>query len=665
MNHLSTEKSPYLLQHADNPVDWHPWGQEAFDKALREQKPVFLSIGYSTCHWCHVMAHESFENDDIARLLNSHFISIKVDREERPDIDHIYMTAVTAMTGQGGWPLSVFLTPEARPFFGGTYFPPYAKWGAMGFKDLLVSLAGAWKEKRGEIDVSAAEIAGILQARTQPVAEKIPLQEAEASEMCAQARRQLAAHFDPQYGGFGEAPKFPMGHNLSFLLCDHARTKEAESLSIVEKTLASMARSGTYDHLGGGFHRYATDRQWQVPHFEKMLYDQALLVLAYAQAYQETGNALYCRTVRETLDYVLRDMTSAEGGFYCAEDADSEGYEGRFYIWSAKEIQEVLGPDAALFNRTYGIGPGGNVRSDPHGEFVGQNILGLAQDVAPQDEGPLAQARQKLFARRIQRIRPHLDDKVLTDWNGLMVAAMSFAGCVLNEPRYIQAAAAAADFILEHLAKNGRLLHRWRKGEAAIDGMLEDYAFFLYGLEQLYEATFEERYLQKAQELARQMAEHFEDKERGGFFMTAGDAPGLIARPQDIYDGALPSGNSVAAYALVKLHYLTGQEVFMAQAREAFGRFAAAVSQMPSGYCFFLVALDFGLFAPVEVTLRAPAGDEATIAKIRKVVYKHFVPGLVFKYVPADGPWAASVCRGAVCLPPVNDLAALEKTLNG
>ncbi|MBI4309003.1 MAG: thioredoxin domain-containing protein [Candidatus Omnitrophica bacterium] len=660
-NHLSAEKSPYLLQHAHNPVDWYPWGEEAFEKSRREQKPVLLSIGYSTCHWCHVMAHESFEDEDIAAVVNAHFVAVKVDREERPDIDHIYMNAVVAMTAQGGWPLTVFLTPQAQPFYGGTYFPPYPKWGAPGFKDVLHAMAAAWNNNRQDILSSAGELTAVLNKQVQAgPAHEAPLD----AGVLDTAFRHLSSQFDRHNGGFGSAPKFPMGHTLSFLLRVYKNSGQAQALAMAEKTLSAMALGGIYDHLGGGFHRYSTDQRWHVPHFEKMLYDQALLVQAYAEAYQITGNFLYARIAQETLDYVLRDMTSPEGGFYCAQDADSEGMEGAFYVWGQKEISGILTTEeAGLFDRYYGVVPDGNVGADPQGEFTGKNILFLAGDIAAEHQDGLAKARRKLFAFRQLRPRPHLDDKILTDWNGLMIAAFAFAGCVFGQPRYIDAARKAADFVLARLKAKGRLTHRFAGGEAAVEGMLEDYAFFLWGLAQVYEATFEDHYLNQAVELADRMVQLFSDDAGGGFFMTSADAKDLIVRPQDIYDGALPSGNSVAAFALGKLHYLTQKKEYLRHSQGVLKRFMPAVAQAPHSYAFFCLSLDFHGHPPVEITVQG-ALDQSTIANIRKVVYKYFIPGRVFKHQLGPGALRCSVCRQGTCFPPTADMASLEKMMS-
>ncbi|MBP9865526.1 MAG: thioredoxin domain-containing protein, partial [Candidatus Omnitrophica bacterium] len=531
-NRLAREKSPYLLQHAHNPVDWYPWGPEAFEKARKENKPIFLSIGYSTCHWCHVMEEESFTNPGIAELLNQYFVSVKVDREERPDVDQVYMQAVQSMSGSGGWPMSVFLTNDLKPFYGGTYFPPEDRWGRPGFSTVLKSLHEKWLNEKESIQQAGKEL-------TEHLAAHAVRAEAETQvlgpETLQTAYAQLDGTFDVRYGGFGRAPKFPRSHDLSLLLRYWKRTGEKKALGMVETTLVEMARGGIYDHLGGGFHRYSTDHKWHVPHFEKMLYDQALLAKTYLEAYQATGKAAYADTARGILDYVRRNLCDEDGGFYSAEDADSlpppsrhkEGgqagrgsvpdkaqphkkIEGAFYVWSAAELQAVLGEElAAIVGDYYGVKPDGNAENDPHGEFTGKNIFYQAHTLEELAEKYgkthaelttlLAAARKRLFDVREARPKPHLDDKVLTDWNGLMISAFAMAGRVLNEPVYLQTARRAADFLTAKLRdKHGRLLHRWREGDAAIPAFLDDYAFFIQGLCDLYEAGFEARDLQAA-----------------------------------------------------------------------------------------------------------------------------------------------------------------------
>jgi len=673
-NHLINEKSPYLLQHAHNPVNWFPWGAAAFDKAKNEDKAVLLSVGYSTCHWCHVMAHESFEDESIAKIINDHFIAIKVDREERPDIDHIYMTAVTALTGQGGWPMTVFLTPQGNPFYGGTYFPPYAKWGSIGFVDLLNSIAMGWKQDRANIILSAQSITEGLQRQTRNDARSPKMDEMTLDK----AFRQMRGQFDSANGGFGGAPKFPMGHNLSFLLRFHKRREDVESLSMVEQSLTAMSRGGIWDHLGGGFHRYSTDKNWHVPHFEKMLYDQALLSRAYLEAYQCTGLMDYAQIARKIFDYVLRDMTGKEGGFYSAEDADSLGgigghlQEGAFYVFSLSEIEEVLGKDAAaIFNYCYGVLPQGNASFDPHGEFIGKNILYWAHSLdeaavefdrhKDEIQGILNLGEKKLFSYRAQRPRPHLDDKVLCDWNGLMMASFAFAGRVLGEPRYSQAAIKAADFVLTHMMTNGRLLHRWRDGSVGIQATLEDYAFFIYGLIELYEATFQDKYLIAAENLADGMIEFFADT-AGGFYMTASDADSLIIRPKEVYDGAVPSGNSIAALSLLKLSAFTNKEIYRQKVDSLFDCFASLVEQAPYAHSFLLSAFDWDLQGATEISFHGRIEDP-TIIKMLKVLYKHFIPSKIVKWTSSLEAGQAHICFRGICKAPSDSVDIFEKEL--
>jgi uncharacterized protein YyaL (SSP411 family) len=675
LNHLANQTSPYLLQHAENPVDWYPWAPEVLQKAQSEQKPIMLSVGYSTCHWCHVMAHESFENEDIAKIINEHFIAIKVDREERPDIDQIYMTAVTAMTGQGGWPLTAFLTPEGKPFYGGTYFPPVAKWGSPAFGDLLNTIAQAWKNQQEQILSSSEEITKVLKEQTQRFTQSsIP-----EISLLKQAAKQISAQFDSQNGGFGTSPKFPMGHYLSFLLRFYKRTKDQHYLEMVEKTLAALGSGGIYDHLGGGFHRYSTDPHWHVPHFEKMLYDQALLVKAYVECYQITGNLKYAMIAHETLNYVLNDMRHPQGGFYCAEDADSlvelTGHkaEGAFYVWSKQEIIDILGEaNASIFNYAFGTEDQGNAKYDPHGEFIGKNILFLAHEIQnvsthfkieeKEAEEILERSKRELFEHRRKRPRPHLDDKILTDWNGLMLGALAFAGAVFNESKYIEAAKKSADFILLHLKSNGRLLHSWRQGKSQILGTLEDYAFFINGLLDLYETSFEDKYLKEAKELAEQMIVLFEDKEQGGFFLTGHDAPALIVRPKEIYDGAIPSGNSLAAYLLNRLYLMSSEERWLYSLESILKTFSKAIEQSPSAYTYALCAFDFYSGPALNLVLEGPPKD-TVIAEMKKIVYKHFIPNKVVIFKSTDSSAQAHVCQGKACQKPVQQIQLFEDQL--
>jgi len=676
-NHLSQEKSPYLLQHARNPVDWYPWGVEAFKKAKAENKPILLSIGYSTCHWCHVMAHESFENETIAQLINEHFVAIKVDREERPDIDHIYMMAVTAMSGHGGWPLTAFLTPDADPFYGGTYFPPYAKWGSVGFIDLLNSIAQGWQKERENILSSGRSITESLRTSTSRRAGV----EGEMMDQTVvdQAARQLRGQFDAVNGGFGSAPKFPMGHNLSFLLRYYKITKSPEILKMVEASLLSMAQGGIWDHLGGGFHRYSTDAQWHVPHFEKMLYDQALLSQAYLEAYQLTGERVYAQIAEDILDYVLRDMTHVQGGFYSAEDADSlteqRGHlaEGAFYVFTEPEIQKVLGAtDAEIFNYCYGVKPQGNAGADPHGEFINKNILYLAHSIAEAGEkfqrhddeikSILRESRKKLLDFRQERPYPHKDDKILCDWNGLMISSLAMASRVLGQSRYAKAAVHAAGFIWSHLHHAKGLLHRWREDEAAIEATLEDYAFFINALLDLYEATFESMYLEQAQILSNEMLARFAD-EAGAFYMTSVDAKGLILRPKEIYDGAIPSGNSVAALGLLKLYVLTKRQEYLSSVESLFRFFSTTVAQAPYAHTYLLSAFQWYLKGAAEITFEGLSDDEV-IAKMLKVLYKHFVPFKTVQFKLAQGLSSVYLCQRGACQAPTNSVEDFARELN-
>ncbi|HEY1407990.1 MAG TPA: thioredoxin domain-containing protein, partial [Promineifilum sp.] len=539
MNRLANETSPYLRQHADNPVDWYPWGEEALQAARSADKPILLSIGYAACHWCHVMAHESFEDSETAELMNRHFINIKVDREERPDLDSIYMSAVTAMTGQGGWPMTVMLTPEGRPFFGGTYFPPTPRHGLPAFRQVLQAIAQAWQDQRETIEDSAEQISTHLQPAS--LGRSANLDE----NLYEQALNNLLRTFDAKLGGFGSAPKFPPSITLEFLLKIHHMQGDAMALRMAEHTLTMMARGGIYDHIGGGFARYSTDARWLVPHFEKMLYDNALLARVYLHAWQVTGKPLYRRVVEETLDFVVREMRHDGGGFYSSYDADSEGEEGRFYVWSAGEIRDVLGPDADLFMAYYVVSEGGNwegknILNTPHAPAEVAESSGIDQ----QDmERQLQDARRKLYDVRARRVWPGLDDKVLTSWNGLMLAAFAEAGRFLDRPDYVQVAVANAEFVRSNLRKaNGRLLRSWKAGSGArYNGYLEDYAYLADGLLALYQTTFEPRWFAWALEIGQLMLAHFAD-DAGGFFDTSDDHEVLIHRPKDVQDNATPSG---------------------------------------------------------------------------------------------------------------------------
>jgi len=624
-NRLIHEKSPYLLQHAYNPVDWYPWGDEAFEKAKRENKPVFLSIGYSTCHWCHVMEKESFENEEIAAVMNEHFVSIKVDREERPDVDNVYMSAAQAIGGGGGWPLSVFLTPDERaPFFSGTYFPPEDRWGRKGFKSLLLEKAQEWREKSPELrDFGRRVIAFLNQDRS--AKGKVNLDE----KVFKKAFKTKAGQFEPKYGGFSGGRKFPMGHNLSFLLRYWERSKDKKALQMVTHTLDQMAGGGIYDQIGGGFHRYATEPTWLLPHFEKMLYDQALLVIAYLEAYQITKKDDFKRIAEEVLEYVLRDMTHAEGGFYSAEDADSEGEEGKFYVWRKNEILQILGKEEGeLFCQYYGVTNRGN--------FEGYNILTARKSLlefAKKNKikkknliSRFAKDRASLLEVRALRIRPHLDDKIMTDWNGLMISAFSFASQVLDEPRYAKAATRSAEFVLKNIQrKDGRLLKRWRDGEAHHLGLVEDYAFFINGLIDLYQVTFNARWLEEAIRLAGEFERLFWDQKNGGFFFSPKDGEKLITNAKEIYDGAIPSGNSVAALAFARLGQLTMKREIQKIGDDLLNTFSAQITSNPAAFPQMLTALDYQIGPSKEIVIAGNKNNRAT-QKFLRIIYGQFMP---------------------------------------
>ncbi|MHC4704461.1 MAG: thioredoxin domain-containing protein, partial [Planctomycetota bacterium] len=629
-NRLTNESSPYLLQHAHNPVDWYPWGDEALERAKREDKPIFLSIGYSTCHWCHVMERESFADERIAKIMNEHFVSIKVDREQRPDVDAIYMNAVQMMTGSGGWPLSVFLTPQGEPFYGGTYFPPTDVYGRPSFERVLLAIAEAWKQRREELVESAGKISSVLAGLSEQ-----PAQETLSIDILRNAHLYFEQTFDSTYGGFGGAPKFPQASNLSMLLAYWHRTGDAKALAMVDKTLDAMAKGGIYDHLGGGFHRYSTDARWLVPHFEKMLYDQALLSTVYIQAYQATRNEDYARTAREVFDYVLRDMTAPEGGFYSAEDADSEGKEGLFYVWTLEEIESILGPEhAKVFVQYYGVTERGNFEDNKSIFNVTESLEDVAKRLKKdpaEAEGIIQQSRSKLLEHRSKRIRPHRDDKVIAGWNGLMISAMARGGAALQEPRYVTAAEKAGEFVLSKLRRDGRLMRYYRDGKVAGPGFLDDYAFVITGLLDLYEATFDARWLAEARKLTEQIIERFGDEEAGGFFLAAKDAEALIVRSKPGYDGAVPSGNSVAAFALLKLGRLTMERRFTYRGERVLKAFSAQITRSPTSLTAMLAALDFSIGPTQEIVI---AGDpeQADTKDMVKIVRSRFLPRAVILF---------------------------------
>lgn len=633
-NRLHQEKSHYLLQHSKNPVDWYPWGNEAFEKAKKEDKPIFLSIGYSTCHWCHVMAHESFEDEEVGRILNESFVSIKVDREERPDVDTVYMAACQAITLKGGWPLSVFMTPEGKPFFAGTYFPKTGRMGMPGFLDLANQISAAWQNNRGPLLEASEKITRGIQPRPS----KGSISEL-GLDTLKKGYDQLAQTFDPKWGGFGSAPKFPTPHNLAFLLRWHRRTGEPNALRMVEKTLDGMRAGGIFDHIGYGFSRYSVDERWLVPHFEKMLYDQAMLAMAYTEAHQATRAAHYGRVAAEILTYVVRDMTSPEGGFYTAEDADSEGKEGLFYVWTPKEIKDHLGKDLGdLFCRFYDVGPHGNFedgRSILHVRIPVEKFAAREGMAVEELEEVLEQGRQKLFTARERRIHPLKDDKVLTSWNGLMIAAMAKAYQALGDQVYLDAARNAASFILENLKKNHRLFRRYRDGEVAYPGYMDDYANFVWGLIELYEATFEPNYLEEAVALNRAMINLFWDETHYGFFYSGRDNEVLIKQSKEIYDGAIPSSNSVATLNLVRLSRITGELNLARKAEEVAGTFAKRIKAYPSAYTQFLAALDF-IIGPSREIVIVESQNGGNLRAMVETIHRNFVPNKVLLLRPSD-----------------------------
>jgi len=687
-NKLKQETSPYLLQHADNPVDWYPWGDEAFERARREDKPVFLSIGYSTCHWCHVMERESFEDVEVARLMNEAFISIKVDREERPDIDGVYMTVCQLMTGSGGWPLTIIMTPDKVPFFAATYIPKENRFGRVGMMELIPRIAEIWKTGREEVKRTAASVMTAV--------EQISRTGGDGDldrPLLAEAAKGLADRFDARHGGFGGAPKFPSPHNLFFLLRQWKRTGEKRYLDMVETTLDAMRRGGIYDHVGFGFHRYSTDERWVLPHFEKMLYDQALITIAYLEAFQATAKPEYSKTAMEVIQYVLRDMTSPQGGFYSAEDADSEGEEGRFYLWSEAEIREILsGPEADLVIRLFNIEPDGNFTDQATGSRPGTNVLhatapleDLAADlgIARAEAGKLLeQARGTLYEYREARVHPFKDDKILADWNGLMIAALAKAGRVLDKPDYIEAAGRAAAFVTENMRDgDGLLLHSYREGRAKGTANLSDYAFLVWGFLELYEAGFDVGHLRRALELNGEMLDRFLDADGGGFFFTPAEGEELLVRRKETYDGAMPSGNSVAMLNLLRLARITGRPEFEKHSAGIGRAFAEEVKQAPLAHTHLLVALDFAVGPSHELVI-AGRLDSEEVQTMLRAVRSRFMPNKVILHRPDEAEPAVSelapftraqaalngratayVCTNHACEKPTQDAARMLESL--
>lgn len=686
-NRLAKEKSPYLLQHAQNPVDWYPWSEEAFVKAEKEDKPVFLSIGYSTCHWCHVMEKESFEDEEVAEILNRNFVSIKVDREERPDIDKIYMKTCMLMTGSGGWPLTIIMTPQKHPFFAGTYFPKTGRAGMMGLVDLLRNVAKSWEKDKGRL-VSAADSA------TEYLIEYVQAKQREeelTETVFDEAFIRLLDSFDQRNGGFGTSPKFPSPHNLLFLLRYWKRKGRKQALEMVEKTLRKMRLGGVFDQVGFGFHRYSTDSRWLVPHFEKMLYDQAMTTIAYTEAYQATGNKEYRKTAEELFEYVLRDMTNPKGGFFSAEDADSEGQEGKFYMWTEAEIKQVLGENAHLIFEVFNISREGNYYDEVHRAKTGRNILHFKESLPELSSklgvrykkliSVLRDVRQKLFDAREKRVHPLKDDKILTDWNGLMIAALAKGAQVFGSTRLSEAAENAVDFIFEKLQRaDGRLIHRYREGETAVDGNLDDYAFLVWGLIELYEATFNAGYLEEALRLQDDMLEHFWDKEGGGFFFNADDSEKLLVRHKEFRDGAVPSGNSVAFLNLVRLSRMTGKTIYEEKAAVLTKVVSSHQEGTPSHNTMFLAALDFFIGPTFEIAIVECPSSKDTI-KLLEAIRTGFAPnkvvllkkesqknlekvaGFTKDMKTIDDKTTVYICRNFVCNKPITEIEEVLKVI--
>jgi uncharacterized protein YyaL (SSP411 family) len=714
MNRLAHERSPYLLQHASNPVDWYAWGDEAFERARREDKPIFLSIGYSTCHWCHVMEHESFENEEVARLLNAGFVSIKVDREERPDVDRVYMSFVQSTTGSGGWPMTVFLTPELKPFYGGTYFPPTSRWGRPGFVDLLNELARVWTDDRTRVEHAATELLDRLKLVTRTGARISTEATVASADTLDLAVEEYTRAFDQRRGGFGDAPKFPRPSELLFLLREHARRVARGDLAerplrMVTETLRAMAMGGMRDHIGGGFHRYSVDASWRVPHFEKMLYDQAQLVLAYLEAAQATGDDFYATVAEDTLAYVMRDLTDPKGGFHSAEDADSvppehagdpsaRKSEGAFYIWSDAEIGALLGDDATVARRRFGIEPDGNAPEDPQGEFRGLNLLYVSEpveDIAVRTNqtpdaviASLGRAREVLFAARQERPRPHLDDKVLTAWNGLMIAAFARAARVLvgqpSAARYLDAARRAASFVRTTLwiEPETRLLRRYRDGDAAIDGYAEDYAYLIFGLLELFQADGDPVWLAWARTLQQRQDALFWDETEGGWFSTTGRDPSVLLRLKEDYDGAEPAAGSIAVLNLLTLDHLIGGGQYVEKAERVLARFGPKIGAAARVVPMMLAGLSawHAEHAQIVVVGDREAGDAQALLREVARVYRPFAvvlpvaPGAHQQVLAPLLPWVeamrtdgdratAYVCRDFACRQPVTDPAHLEAQL--
>jgi uncharacterized protein YyaL (SSP411 family) len=677
-NRLIHESSPYLLQHAHNPVDWHPWGEEAFQKAKSENRPILLSIGYSACHWCHVMEKESFENEQIAALMNANFVSIKVDREERPDLDEIYMNAVQMLTGRGGWPMTVFLTAEGKPFFGGTYFPPEDRHGMPGFPRILNAVAQAYHERPADVTKSVEQIVGALGRMTNLVESDRPF----ASAIIVESAENLSQAYDSEHGGFGNAPKFPNAGVFELFLRAHRNSKNQRFLKTIVYTLTRMAEGGIYDHLGGGFHRYSVDEKWLVPHFEKMLYDNAQLLRNYAQAFSITREPLFKKVVEETTVYLLREMLHPEGGFYSTQDADSEGEEGKFFVWTQDEVIKILGEESAeIFCRVYDVSELGN--------FEGKNILHpvltleqasrFFRKEVTEVERVIAEGKQKLFQEREKRVKPFRDEKILASWNGLMLSGLADASKILDGPSCLAAARKTVDFIFTQMFRDGLLLHTYKDGQAKLLGYLDDYAFVAAGLLDLYEVTLERSDLQRAIDLADTMIREFWDDIGGGFFYTGKSHEQLISRTKPAFDGSVPSGNAVATQLLLRLYYYTGKEDYLKRAEKTLRIYYDAMEQQPFGFAHMLSALDFYLEKPREIVLVTRKGERGNLELTRKI-NSLYLPNKTLQALDPDvppekvspllegkrqvgGQPTVYVCHQFTCSPPVTDWNKLEELL--
>lgn len=666
-NRLIHEKSPYLLQHAYNPVDWFPWGDEAFKLAQKQEKPVFLSIGYSTCHWCHVMEKESFEDTEVAKLLNETFICIKVDKEERPDIDNIYMTVAQIVTGSGGWPLNLIITPEKKPFYVDTYIPKYNKFNKLGLIELIPKISNLWKNERGRLINSSENILNVLKEMNYETLETMP-----DKHIINDAFNQLYDQFDVKEGGFRGAPKFPSPHNLIFLLRYWNSSKNKNALKMVEKTLQAIRYGGVYDQIGKGVHRYSTDSAWLVPHFEKMLYDQALLSLAYTETYEATGNEFYKETSKELLDYILRDLTSPLGGFYSGEDADSEGIEGKFYVWETNELAQILSPEELeLFLNIYNIKKEGNYIDEITRKYTGNNIPHLKQSIPKELEGKISTIQTKLFMNREKRIHPHKDDKILTDWNGLTIAALSKASRVFNDPKYIEAALKSLNFITSNLLTSDfELLHNYRDTKTSTLSFIDDYAFIIYGLIEVYQTTFDPEILTLALKLNDVMIANFWDETSGGFFFTSSNCETVLLRKKEVYDGAIPSGNSIALLNLLRLSLLTENTSYKDYALKIFQVFSKTIHKMPTAYTMLLAGLINAQEKPCKIVISSPTNYNE-LDKFLAEINAIYIPEKIINvyneqntdYPIIENRPTAYICMNNTCLEPTTDIERIKEIL--